>query len=181
MLPPTRILIVEDEGLLAENLKLFLARRSPDVRIATDAYSTLKILESFTPDVVVLDFGLPGMDGLQIYAVVVRHQAPHACCIMISGHLTEHISHMVNDYGIHHVLCKPFSFAALQDMIDQSLAEATANHAADALIATQHPRQAASPPLPVHQDRRLANNRRRLEQRMLPDRRHLNVTSEQGA
>ncbi|MGZ8983690.1 MAG: response regulator [Methylotenera sp.] len=163
MLPPTRILIVEDDGILAENLKSFLARRSPDVRIAADSHSTMKILETFTPDVVVLDFGLPGMDGLQTYAVIVRRQAPQASCIMISGHLTEDLTRTANDQGIHHVLCKPFSLAELQEMIDQSLGKAV--NAADKVT--------------LDEDRRVTTNHRREERRILPDRRHFDVLSGQ--
>ena len=49
-----RILIVEDEEVLAENLKTYLSRQSADVRIACDASHALAMAESFAPDVVVL-------------------------------------------------------------------------------------------------------------------------------
>ena len=125
MSPTTKILIVEDEDILAENLKSFLNRSSPNenVQIANDANGALEALESFTPDVVLLDYGLPGLDGLQTYARILQRMAPQASCVMMTGQLTESIARRSSDFGIHHVLRKPFSFAELQDMIDMSLEE----------------------------------------------------------
>ena len=145
MPPSTRILIVEDEDILARNLQSFLVRKSPDVRIAADSRDTVKILESFTPDIVVLDFGLPGMDGLQTYAKIVRSQAPRACCVLISGHLTDDLTHAANDQGIHHILCKPFSFAELQAKIDLSLRDMAKTAA---IVTLEEEDQSSSPVTP---------------------------------
>jgi DNA-binding response OmpR family regulator len=123
MSPATKILIVEDEGVLAENLKSFLTKSAPNVRIAGDASDAIEVLKSFTPDIVVLDYGLPGMDGLQTYALILHSRAPHASCVMISGQLTDDITRTSNEYGINHILRKPFSFLELQNMIDLSLDE----------------------------------------------------------
>lgn len=185
MPPLTRILIVEDEDILAENLQSFLARRSQDVRIAGDSHSTIKILESFTPDIVVLDFGLPGMDGLQTYAVIVRHRAPQAGCVMISGHMTDDLARTASDQGIHHVLCKPFSFVELQEMIDLCLNDTAKNDsnndgevaASDLYISTDKPEHDADHLHIRTKDRRVTVNRRGVERRIIPDRRQHNVFS----
>jgi len=121
-----RILVVEDERILAENVKTFLARRSPDVRIATDGRRAMQIIESFTPDVVVLDYGLPGENGLQFYRELVRHRARPIGCVMITGYAPENITPHANKLGIRHLLCKPFSLAELQQLVDLSAAEASA-------------------------------------------------------
>jgi DNA-binding response OmpR family regulator len=52
---PARILIIEDGAVLAENLKTFLGRRATDIRIALDAETAMEILQSFAPDLRVLD------------------------------------------------------------------------------------------------------------------------------
>ena len=48
MLSTTKILIVEDEDILAENLKSYLSRRSPNVRVAADAITAIEVLKDFT-------------------------------------------------------------------------------------------------------------------------------------
>lgn len=118
-----RILVVEDEYVLAQNLKNFLGRRSADVRIAPDGENALEMLESFTPDVVVLDYGLPLMNGLQTYTEIVRRDARHARhvgCVMITGYPLETIAPHANERGIRHLLCKPFALSELQHLVELS-------------------------------------------------------------
>lgn len=121
MSPNTKILIVEDECVLAENLQNYLYRTCSNIRIAEDADVADEILHTFSPDLVLLDYGLPGMNGLQTYTKVIRSFAPQARCILISGQLSEDIANKAHDYGIDNVLRKPFSFLELQNKIDQSL------------------------------------------------------------
>jgi CheY-like chemotaxis protein len=60
------ILIVDDN---AQNLKLarvILTVEGYDVRTAADAEEALRVLQSFTPRLILMDIQLPGMDGLQL-------------------------------------------------------------------------------------------------------------------
>jgi DNA-binding response OmpR family regulator len=118
-----RILIVEDEDVLAENLKTFLGRSSPDVRTAPDGERALAMLDSFTPDVVVMDLALPGIDGLDAYSEIVRRRGRRVACVMITGHALEGIAASACARGIRHLLCKPFSLADLQLQVDASARE----------------------------------------------------------
>lgn len=127
MRAPPRILIVEDEDVLAENLKTFLSRSCPDVRTAADGERALEMLESFTPDVVVMDLALPGIDGLDAYSEIVRRHGRRIGCVMITGHALERIVERACARGIRHLLCKPFSLAELQFEIDASARETSAD------------------------------------------------------
>ncbi|HUN92270.1 MAG TPA: response regulator transcription factor [Burkholderiaceae bacterium] len=60
------ILIVEDQRDLAELAALHLADVARDVRICSDGLAALKIAQEQPPDLVILDLGLPGLDGLQV-------------------------------------------------------------------------------------------------------------------
>lgn len=127
---PERILIVEDEDVLAENLKTFLGRRSPDVRTAPDGEQALEMLDSFSPEVVVMDLGLPGIDGLDAYSEIVRRQGRRVGCVMITGHAPENIVELAGARGIRHLLCKPFSFAELEQEVEASAQESLAGQLA---------------------------------------------------
>ena len=83
----SRILIIEDEETLAENLKIFLGRHAFDVRIAPEGDAAMEILQTFIHDVVVFDYSLPEIDGLQAYMIIVR--APRTLC---EGHSQSDIS-----------------------------------------------------------------------------------------
>jgi len=115
---PTRILIVEDERVLAQNLKKYLGRYA-DVRTAGDGEEAIQMLDSFAPDALVLDFGLPGINGLQTYVEIVRRLAKNIHCTMITGTPTEQLAHDAHDHGIRHVVCKPFSFSKLLTLLQE--------------------------------------------------------------
>jgi len=107
MLPPARILIVEDEENLADNLKIVLGKCSRDVRIAPEAETAMEMVKSLSPDLVVLDFALPGIDGLRAYADFVRVRLQKPSCVMIAGYPTAMMAESAGRQGIRHLLCKP--------------------------------------------------------------------------
>jgi two-component system, OmpR family, KDP operon response regulator KdpE len=62
----TRVLIVEDEPQLLRALGINLRARRYDVRTASDGASALAVASRQPPDLVVLDLGLPDMDGVDV-------------------------------------------------------------------------------------------------------------------
>lgn len=62
----TRILVVEDEPGIARALRINLNARRYDVDIASDGAAALKVAASRPPDLVILDLGLPDMDGTEV-------------------------------------------------------------------------------------------------------------------
>jgi DNA-binding response OmpR family regulator len=120
---PTQVLIVEDEEQLAENLKTFLGRYALDIRIAPNADVAMEILESLSPDLLILDYDLPGIDGLQAYEKIAGACVKPPPCVLMTGNPVEAIAERARQQGIRQVLCKPFSFAELQHAIDASMRE----------------------------------------------------------
>jgi two-component system KDP operon response regulator KdpE len=62
----TRVLLVEDDSTLARALTITLRTRGYDVTVARDGTSALRDASSARPDIVVLDLGLPDMDGTEV-------------------------------------------------------------------------------------------------------------------
>jgi PAS domain S-box-containing protein len=63
---PRRILIVDDNADAANSLALLLGLRGHETRVAGSARETLAVVESFRPDVGLLDIGLPEMNGYEL-------------------------------------------------------------------------------------------------------------------
>jgi DNA-binding response OmpR family regulator len=63
---PVRVLVVEDDEEIALVLQRSLRMDGYEVRIARDGHGALEDVESFAPDILVLDLGLPGLDGLEV-------------------------------------------------------------------------------------------------------------------
>jgi DNA-binding response OmpR family regulator len=63
---PLRVLIVEDYPDAADSLRLILDLYGFEAQVARDGLAALQAARSFRPDVVLLDLGLPGMDGWEV-------------------------------------------------------------------------------------------------------------------
>ena len=61
-----RVLVIEDDAEIADVLRRFLRQEGHDVRIADDGEHALPVAAEFVPDLVVLDLGLPGVDGVEV-------------------------------------------------------------------------------------------------------------------
>jgi len=63
---PARVLVVEDDDAISQVLQRSLRMEGYDVRIAGDGMAALDEAHSFLPDLVILDLGLPKLDGLEV-------------------------------------------------------------------------------------------------------------------
>ncbi len=63
---PPRVLVVEDDDAIAQVLQRSLRMEGYDVRIAGDGVSALDLAHAFLPDLVILDLGLPRLDGIEV-------------------------------------------------------------------------------------------------------------------
>ena len=63
---PTKVLIVEDDGNIAELLHLYLEKEGFDTQVAADGGKGVELFRSFRPDLVLLDIMLPVMDGWSV-------------------------------------------------------------------------------------------------------------------
>ncbi len=63
---PARVLIVDDEKALAQVLGSYLIKAGYDVHYATDGPAAVASSRELDPEVILLDLGLPGMDGLEV-------------------------------------------------------------------------------------------------------------------
>jgi DNA-binding response OmpR family regulator len=63
---PPRVLVVEDDDAIAQVLQRSLRMEGYDVRIAGDGVSGLDVAHGFLPDLVILDLGLPKLDGIDV-------------------------------------------------------------------------------------------------------------------
>jgi CheY-like chemotaxis protein len=63
---PTRVLVVDDDELFNSMLVSILRRRGYDVEAATDGVNGMRLLREFGPDIAILDYKLPDIDGLAL-------------------------------------------------------------------------------------------------------------------
>jgi two-component system KDP operon response regulator KdpE len=62
----TRVLVVDDEPQILRAMRINLRARTYDVDVAADGRTALKVAAAQSPDIVVLDLGLPDLDGIEV-------------------------------------------------------------------------------------------------------------------
>jgi two-component system response regulator MprA len=63
---PGRVLVVEDDEAITDVLRRTLRQEGHEVRASGDGVGALRAAEEFVPDLVILDLGLPGLDGVEV-------------------------------------------------------------------------------------------------------------------
>lgn len=116
-----RILLVEDDELLACNIQNYLERRSFDVRVCHSAEAALELVQTFQPDLVLTDNSLPGMSGHHLIQHLRTH-APDLKLIMLTGYGTVDDAVTAMKEGAFHYLIKPVVLSELKLLLDEALA-----------------------------------------------------------
>jgi PAS domain S-box-containing protein len=115
---PRRILLVDDNRDAAQALRLLLEADGHEVQVAGDGASGLEMARAYRPEVVLLDIGLPKMDGYEI-ARRIRGDATleGTVLVAVTGYGQMHDRARASASGFHHHLVKPVEFAALQEVL----------------------------------------------------------------
>ena len=90
VLHAVKVLVVDDDTSIRSLLKIALSVEESvtEVREASDGSDALRVLEDFTPDVVLLDYWMPLMDGARV-APLIRAAHPGVRIVAFSGVLEE--------------------------------------------------------------------------------------------
>jgi two-component system KDP operon response regulator KdpE len=118
-----RILVVDDESAIRRFLKLTLAAQSYDVLEASSGQDALKIAASHKPDVIVLDLGLPDMDGIDVIKLLREWTQAPIIVLSVRGAENDKISAL--DAGADDYLTKPFATGELLARLRTALRRAT--------------------------------------------------------
>jgi CheY-like chemotaxis protein len=112
---PRRILVVDDNRDAAKTLSLLLEHSGHIVRSAFAGGAALDIAREFEPDIVLLDIGLPDMDGWQLARTLRREgRGAGLKVIAISGYGQKEDRRRSEDAGIDHHLTKPVDYAEIR-------------------------------------------------------------------
>lgn len=103
----TRILVIDDEEQLRESLQLVLADEGYDVFTAATGEEALELLEDQSPDLVLCDLRMPGIDGMELLPRLSR-KLPDATLILMSAYGSEKLALEAIQRGAYDYLAKPF-------------------------------------------------------------------------
>lgn len=114
-----RILIVDDNVDAAESLSMLQELRGHVTRIAHSGPEGLEAAAEFGPDVVLLDIGLPGMDGYQVVRRLrTMPRMADAFVVAMTGYGSEDDRRLAKEAGFDRHLVKPADLEILRDWLD---------------------------------------------------------------
>ncbi|MDT7687484.1 MAG: hypothetical protein QOE46_243 [Acidobacteriota bacterium] len=125
-MPKGRILIVDDEPVIAESLSELLAGWGYETAVAQDGRAGLAKVEEFYPSVVVSDVYMPNLDGFGLLREM-RDLHPETAVILLTGQGTVEMAlRAIQDEGAFHYLEKPIDFAKLRLVVERAVEYADA-------------------------------------------------------
>ena len=124
------VLIVEDEPILAKNMRRYLQSAGFEVVVAGTGETAMTALESARPDIVLLDYRLPDTNGLELIARIhaIDRRTP---IIMITGEGNVQLAVQAMKAGAHDYLAKPVVLKELKLMLEKIVEQARVEGALD--------------------------------------------------
>ncbi|WP_406694017.1 response regulator [Singulisphaera sp. Ch08] len=114
-----RVLVVDDNVDSARGMENLLTIVGYDVRIAYDGQAALEAAQAHQPEVVLLDIGLPGMDGFEVASRIRRDQRLRdALLIAVTGYGQAEDRRRSFEAGFDHHFIKPIDFDALLALLE---------------------------------------------------------------
>ncbi|MBF0515317.1 MAG: response regulator [Desulfovibrionaceae bacterium] len=113
------LLLVDDEEAILDTLRKRLTRRGYGVLTANSGAAALDELQENPVDVAVLDVKMPGMDGIELLALI-KQRHPRVEVIMLTGHANVEAAMRGMELGAFDYLMKPADFEDLLYKIEDA-------------------------------------------------------------
>ncbi len=114
------ILIIEDEKILANNIRRYLEKLNYFVEVSECGNDAINQLIVATPDLVLLDLKLPDMDGLEILSRIRKFE-PNIKVVMMTAFGDVETAVMAMKDGASDFLTKPLKLASLKELLERVL------------------------------------------------------------
>ena len=114
------ILVVDDEPSILQTLSGLLLDEGFEVLTGRNGYDALKLVETESPDLVLLDIWMPGIDGIETLKEI-RKDNPHLPVIIITGHGTIETAVRATKLGAFDLIEKPLSIDRVIVAINNAL------------------------------------------------------------
>ncbi len=114
-----KILVLDDEVDAADLLGQFLSQRGYEVSVAHDGPEAIQLAKKFEPDMILVDIGLPGMDGYQVAEMLCNDASVPSCrLVALTGYGDPEYHRRSARGGFEEHLVKPVDLDLLVRLIE---------------------------------------------------------------
>jgi CheY-like chemotaxis protein len=115
---PWRVLVVDDNHDAADMMRIVLELDGHEVRIVHDGPAALELTKTFRPELILLDIGLPGMDGYKVAGSLrAMPESKNTVLVAVTGYSSEADVRHSREAGFDRHLSKPLRRKVLQKLI----------------------------------------------------------------
>ncbi len=116
---PLRLIIIDDEPIVGKRLKQVFSKMGFHVEIFTNPLSALKFMENNPFDIVVTDFKMEELDGMEILGKA-KQLNPKARVIIITGYAKPETAKEAFKSGVFDFMVKPFRLDELKEAVSRA-------------------------------------------------------------
>lgn len=114
-----KLLVIEDSGVIRKTIRDFLQKESVEIIEAKDGIQGLNLIRQVRPDLIMLDFIIPGMSGWQVYQQIAANPELQTIPLMIVSGGKDEVARYFPEPFEHFVfLSKPFDRNQLIEAIE---------------------------------------------------------------
>ena len=118
-----KTLLIDDDELIRDSLSLFFESEGCQLQALETAEEGLEVLKNQSYDFVIVDYRLPGMNGLEFLKQVQKIH-PHTLKVLITAYGNEEVVAEAKGIGIQDFIKKPFT----SETFEAALARVVADH-----------------------------------------------------
>ena len=115
-----KILIVDDEAGIVQEIKQFLEEEGYEAHTADTAKAGIRLIEEIHPDVILIDVKLPNASGTEVLRVC-KEKSPKTKTIMVTGYVDQNVMDEAESIGRDTFLQKPFDLVKILEEIEKLL------------------------------------------------------------
>ncbi len=122
MSEPLKVLVLDDEPIVGSRIKPSLERAGYEVEIMTDSREALARIQKTRFDIVVTDFKMSRVSGLDLLKAQ-KARWPDTEVIIITGYATQETARAAKEHGVFDFIAKPFRLRDLKEVLGRAAAK----------------------------------------------------------
>jgi DNA-binding response OmpR family regulator len=112
-----KLLVVDDEIDIVEVAKKFFTRRGIETFTASEGHEAIRIIQEKNPDLILLDYNLPGLSGKEILKTMREGLKLDTKVILVTGFESEMVIKETKGLGVHDCVHKPLDLDKLEKIV----------------------------------------------------------------